>query len=182
MKKRTIAAAVMTAILTVTLFVSTAGAYFTTYAEAKGTMTVHLKHEHSTPSEEFLNYTKKVIISADPESGPVYVRAKVFLPQQYTYECSDTDGRWSPAGDDYWVYNGIIASEEYNKSNGTDYEVHTSELDIFLNNFPADKAPDFHVVVVYEYMPVQYDENGEIIPPMQADWSDAVNAEGGAES
>ncbi len=168
MKKNTMILAALAVILTLTAGVSSAWAYFTTYAEAKGGYTLHLG-DKTTVSENFSDWTKHVSIASETDSEPVYIRVKAFCGSEYSLIYSDAAGKWTPGEDGYYYYSDIV-----NGGGATDV------LDVKIENVPEgmEDSDSFHVVVIYETTPVRYREDGT----PYADWSarlDSGRVEGG---
>ena len=65
------AAAVM---LVMSALMGTAWAYFSTYASAKGGITLHMGHEEKV-EEDFNSWQKVINITSTKDSRPVYIRA-----------------------------------------------------------------------------------------------------------
>ena len=132
-----------------------AWAYVTTYAEAAGTVTLHMGDE-TTIEEEFSNWEKRVTITSDADSEPVYIRAKAFGSGSYPLVYSG-DG-WSAGEGDYYYYNDIVPGGKA-----------TNPLSVKIEHVPADDVEDgtaFNVIVIYESTPVLYREDGT----PYADW------------
>ena len=170
MKRSNIMMAVLAASMTITASVGLASSYFTTYAEASGGTSVVMKPTSTTPDESFSDWVKHVVITNNADTAPVYIRVKAFTGDAYQLNYS---GNWTPTADGYYVYNSIVEP-------GQD----TETLDITIGNVPDDAAvgTEFNVSVIYEATPVQYDDNGNVVEPVNADWSvklDTGNAEGG---
>lgn len=170
MKKKGMFLAALAAALTLTASVGSAWAYFTTYAEARGSYTISLKGHETTVSENFSAWTKEVTVANDADSDPVYVRARAFCGSEYRLSYSDEGGRWSPAEDGYYYYDSILPGG-----------ASTEKLLVKIEGIPedAEDGDNFNVVVVYETAPVRYDESGE----PYADWSailDTGTVKGGA--
>lgn len=170
MKKKGMFLAALAAALTLTASVGSAWAYFTTYAEAKGSYTISLKGHETTVSENFSAWTKEVTVANSADSDPVYVRARAFCGSGYDLIYSDESGRWTPAEDGYYYYNSILAGGDS-----------TEKLLVKIEGIPEDarEGDDLNVIVVYETTPVRYSENGE----PYADWSatlDTGTVKGGA--
>lgn len=168
MKRASKAIALLCAVLVAAASLPSALAYFTTYTRAQGGAVLHLGGStHIT--EEFSNWTKRVVITNEAGSQPVYVRARAFSGSQYPLTYSDEGGSWSAGDDGYYYYNQIL--------NGG---ASTPELLIHIDGVPEKVAEElqFQVVVVYETTPVRYHENGE----PYADWAQALKTgEGGGE-
>lgn len=140
--------------------VSNANAYFTTYVTAKGGYKVNWEHKEYM-EENFEEWSKYVSIVSKENSIPVFVRAKAFAGSTYSLQYSGNDWTYH-AADDFYYYDNVLKGGEQ-----------TSSLRIFIDNIPANPKPgeNFNVVVIYETIPVQYDDNGNPLAPTQADWS-----------
>lgn len=155
--KRAKHAAIALALLVVAIALATGIgktlAYFTTYAEAKGSVEITLG-DKTQITEEFDSWTKSVVITNTPDAGttsqPVFVRVKAFSGSTYplVYE---GDKNWTPGGDGYYYYRPVLASGES-----------TSVLKVKINDVPKDPTigDNFNVVIIYETTPVYYDEAG----------------------
>lgn len=171
--------------LILTSGLGTANAYFTTYTQAGGGVALSLGSE-TYVEETVSGWTKRVKITSEEGSQPVYVRARAFCGNEYnlTYQNKEEDGEpaaWIAGQDGYWYYNrndGILWAGET-----------TPELQIVIESAGQEQAPPetekapengetFRVVVVYETTPVLYDEQGELKDP---DWTFAAQTEGGAD-
>ena len=96
------AAAVM---LVMSALMGTAWAYFSTYASAKGGITLHMGHEEKV-EEDFNSWQKVINITSTKDSRPVYIRARGFCPDyEITYECDNWE---QPKGDDWVYYQEIL--------------------------------------------------------------------------
>lgn len=143
--------------------ISNANAYFTTYVTAKGGYSVNWKHEEHM-EESFTDWNKYVTITSKPDSIPVFVRVKAFAGTTYSLDFSGSE--WSKNdADGYYYYNIPLNGGET-----------TTALKIFIDNIPINpqKNENFNVVVVYETVPAQFDEAGNPISPMQADWTKEI--------
>lgn len=145
--------------LVLTSGIGAANAYFTTYTEARGSVTLKLGSTTSI-EEEVIDKTKQVRITNEAGSRPVYVRAKAFAGSTYTLTyTSGEPAAWNPGSDGYYYYNKILSG------GGT-----TEPLNIEISGFKEDpeEGDTFNVIVVYETVPVIYDEEGK---PNEADWT-----------
>lgn len=130
-------------------------AYFTTYAEAEGSVRLNLGMTSTIPNEKVSDWTKHVRIRNTGDYD-CYVRMRAFvgnlLADRLTF--SDESGNWSPGTDGYYYYSGIVAPD-----------TSTEELQIKIDSTGLDQ--DFNVIVVQECTPVLYDVNGN----PYADWN-----------
>ena len=165
MKKNAVslAAFALAAALLICSAVGSAWAYFTTYAEAKGSHTISLGSK-TTVEEKFSAWTKRVTVTNEEGSAPVWVRAKAFFGSEYSASYSDENGKWTPGSDGYYYYGDIVNGGES-----------ADELLIKIGNIPEDAkdSESFNVIVIYETTPVQYDESGNAY----ADWTLKLNTE-----
>lgn len=161
-KRTAVAAAALAAVVALATTVGVTGAYFTTYAAAKGSVEISL-NEKTTIDESFGSWTKHVTISndagADGSSRAVFVRAKAFSGATYPLTYSG-DANWAPGDDGYYYYYEPLNPGEK-----------TTVLDVRISGVPESEktniGDNFNVVVVYETTPVLYDESGK----PYADWS-----------
>lgn len=140
--------------------VQNANAYFTTYVTARGGYEVSWKHRE-TITEEFVDWNKYVTITSEDDSIPVYVRVKAFAGNSYQLVYEGTGWTYNNA-DGYCYYDSVL------QGGGT-----ATGLRVGINNVPVNpkEGMDFNVVVVYETIPVQYEEDGSIVRPENADWA-----------
>ena len=138
-----------------TLTAGTAMAYFTTYTEASGGVTLNMGFSETIPKEDFSNWTKHVSVENTGDYD-CYVRVKALAGSKYQdgLQYSDSDGKWTPGEDGYYYYSDPIAPGES-----------TSVLDIRIDSKESDAS--FNVVVVQESTKVLYNENNE----PYADWT-----------
>ena len=152
-KSLCLAAAALT--LTAGISAGTAMAYFTTYTEASGGVTLNMGFSETIPKEDFSNWTKHVSVENTGDYD-CYVRVKALAGSKYQdgLQYSDSDGKWTPGEDGYYYYSDLIAPGES-----------TSVLDIRIDSKESDAS--FNVVVVQESTKVLYNENNE----PYADWT-----------
>lgn len=136
-------------------------AYFTSYAVTTGTYPVSIG-DKVVITEDFSRWTKHVRLTADQDSGPVYVRARAFHSDAYQVRYDDPDGKWTDGGDGFYYYDDILYAGQT-----------TAELTVYIDGVPEDiKDPlDFGVAVIYESTPVRYQPDGT----PYADWSAATS-------
>ena len=152
-KSLCLAAAALT--LTAGISAGTAMAYFTTYTEASGGVTLNMGFSETIPKEDFSNWTKHVSVENTGDYD-CYVRVKALAGSKYQdgLQYSDSDGKWTPGEDGYYYYSDPIAPGES-----------TSVLDIRIDSKESDAS--FNVVVVQESTKVLYNEGYE----PYADWT-----------
>lgn len=156
-KSLCLAAAALT--LTAGISAGTAMAYFTTYTEASGGVTLNMGFSETIPKEDFSNWTKHVSVENTGDYD-CYIRVKALAGSKYQdgLQYSDSDGKWTPGEDGYYYYSDPIAPGES-----------TSVLDIWIDSKESDAS--FNVVVVQESTKVLYNENNE----PYADWTQIVD-------
>lgn len=172
---RNIGLSLLTAALISSAGVSGAVAYFTTYTTAQGGYVIHLG-DRTDIRESFDSWTKHVTVTSDPDSEPVYVRARAFCAR-YDLAYTSESGRWTsgkggwnevvPAGEDaFYYYTEIVHGGES-----------TDALDVVIQ-IPAgedaswEDGDSFQVIVIYESTPVRYHEDGT----PYADWTKVLDA------
>jgi len=159
MKKQTIIlAAASAAVLLVAASAKPAFAYFTKSVSASGQQTLDLGYSQEL-IETYDDGVKNVVIT-NTDDMPVYVRVTAFAPESYNLEYSG-DANWTPGSDGYYYYALPLdpASDAYDTDS-------TTTLDITIR-IPEGSTESFDVVVVYEAVPVSYDEDGN----PYADWT-----------
>lgn len=150
-------------------------AYFTTYTGAEGGHVVHLG-DRTQIRESFDSWTKHVTVTSDPESEPVYVRARAFCVR-YGFRYQPSSARWTAAkgswneivpegADEYYYYTDILQGGES-----------TDVLDVVID-IPSKEEDEkfedgdsFNVIVIYESTPVRYHEDGT----PYADWTQTLD-------
>ena len=157
--KKTILA-VLAAALLASATVSTTVAYFSTYAETEGGMTISYWHQEEI-TEDASDLAKDITITADKDSAAVYVRARAYTGSEYTISCSGAG--WTDGGDGWWYYSEPIADG-----------ASTGALHAEISNIPAeaDIGDGINISVVYESTLVCYRKSGETFEPY-ADWDAA---------
>ena len=143
-------------------------AYFTSYALTDGTYPIAIG-DKTRITETFSAWTKHVRITADDDSGPVYIRAKALHSDAYGVEYADPDGMWEyDNADGFWYYKSIVYAGET-----------TTELTVHVTGVPddIDDPLGFGIAVIYEHTPVRYQEDGT----PYADWGQKISHEAGKE-
>ena len=141
--------------LTAAVSVGSAMAYFTTYSDAEGSVTMDLGFT-TTEIHERVEGGKFVSIENTGDYD-YFVRVKVFSDVPITEVAGEN---WEKKGD-YWEYTSVLEPEET-----------TSELKISYD-IPEEQEDDVNIIVVHECTPVTYDENGNPV----ADWNFAISSE-----
>ena len=143
--------------------IGTTWSYFTTYTEAAGGYTISLG-DRTEITERFTEWTKHLTIANEPDSQPVYIRAKAFCGSQYTITYSGEG--WTQGSDGYYYYNSAV-----------DGGGATGALDLKIENIPEtpeDKA-SFNVIVIYESTSVKHHEDGSAYTIEETDWSELLD-------
>ncbi len=172
MKKLNVCLAALAIAMVLGAGIGSAWAYFTTYAEARGGNTIRLG-SWTELHEEFSGWTKRVTVSSDAQSQPVYVRMRAYAGSEYELVYEDVSGKWTAGADGWYYYDDILVG------GGA-----TTELRVHIGNIPedAEEGDDFNVVVVYESTEVCYDESGNPYADWNAKLDTGSTAEGGGES
>ena len=174
MKNKTTAILVTAALLLASAGIGKAAAYFTTYAEVKGSMPIHLG-DTTTITEETDGTEKEVTITNSLNSNKaVWVRAKAITGEKYKEGLvySETEN-WTEDGE-WHIYNEPLEPGE------------TAQMHVSITDWPKeDVGKDFNVVIVYETTPAVEDgeKDGEL-SYLAADWKGSASngaEEGGAE-
>lgn len=172
MKKKLTGLLIAAAVLSVlTVGVSRASAFFTTYAEAVGGRTIYLG-DIPFIEENFDSWKKEVRIGNDPDSAQaVYVRALAFAGDQYELTYEGTGWTLDPT-DGYYYYDVPVLPGELTNELVVAIRDTTTESGI-----PAVEAGNqFNVVVIYETTPAIQngtDSAGNILYE-EADWTREV--------
>ena len=155
-------------VLVCALCAGTAGAYFTSYAEAEGGRPFTFEYVTEL-TESFDSWTKNVVITCSADSDPMYVRARAFAGADY--KLTYTGDGWTEDDDGWYYCDAILQGDGTNPGS-------TAGLKIAISNVPTDavEGDSFNVIVVYEITPVMYDTDGSALP---ADWSLALTSDNG---
>lgn len=130
-------------------------AYFTTYATAQGSLPITLG-PRTEVKEKFKDWVKTIQVE-NTGDVPVYVRVKVIAGSQFTITAKGSN--WSMGNDGYWYYSKPVAVGEL-----------TEPIDAYIK-VAAEVETSFNVVVVQECTPVSYDEAGNAVEAVNADWA-----------
>lgn len=158
-KTALIAAAVT---LTASLSVGSALAYFTTYCTAEGSYTMTMGFPETDIEEEVDSAGKHVTIQNTGDYD-CFVRVKVFVSSPVDMNASYSGQGWESRSDGYWYYTPVLTA-------------HTDSQEFLVSfEYPGgEDAPDsFDIIVVYESVPVLYNENGEA--DMELSWNNTAS-------
>lgn len=129
-------------------------AYFTTYATAKGGISVDIGP--TTDVKEKFKDWKKTIEIENTGKADCFVRVKVIAASQFDIQASGSN--WSLSDDGYWYYSQVVPV-------GGKTEPIVAAITV------SEKVKtSFNVVVVQECAPVTYDENGNPCVAPDAKW------------
>ena len=156
--KKTIFLSIAACVLSASVFVGSALAYFTAFDTAAGGVDLDLGFTETIPNEKVEDGKKQITLTNTGEYD-CYVRLKVLTGDAYkkgvTYSEPDGAGKWTPGTDGYYYYSDIVKPGEV-----------TAQLDVsFL--FPTEDPADFNVIIIQECTPVIFDQNGN----PYADWA-----------
>ena len=146
LNKKTLGLAGAALFLTAGLSVGSAMAYFTTYTQVSGGVSLSLGTTSTIPEETVEDWTKHVTIE---NTGDIdcFVRVRAFAGSQYQNSLVYSGENWSLAADGYYYYSEILSPGET-----------SGELLIAIDNMESNQS--FNVIVVQESAPVIYDGDG----------------------
>ena len=146
LNKKTLGLAGAALFLTAGLSVGSAMAYFTTYTQVSGGVSLILGTTSTIPEETVEDWTKHVTIE---NTGDIdcFVRVRAFAGSQYQDGLVYSGENWSLAADGYYYYSEILSPGET-----------SGELRIAIDNMESNQS--FNVIVVQESAPVIYDGDG----------------------
>ena len=156
--KRTIFLTMAALVLTMSIGIGSAMAYFTTYAIANGEVEVDLGFTQTIPEEKVVDGKKEIVLKNIGDYD-CYVRLKALTGNVYkdsiVYSEPNGTGKWTPGADGYYYYSDIVEP----KGSSTQIDVSFA--------FPEIEPADFNVIIIQECTPVLYDADGN----PYADWS-----------
>ena len=174
-----------------------AWSYFTTYATAKGGVILHLGDETEL-KESVVDGKKRVQITADAESAPVFVRVKGLCAEGFSleYSCPDNSNSWVDL--ENYSKRYTWENQESTKEKDKEYLYYiyplsptksTEVLDINIldkDGMPMkdkvlEEGSTFNIIIVYETTQALYDEDGNPYPDWNAE-VDVYRTEGGSGS
>ncbi|MBS6679661.1 MAG: hypothetical protein KH330_18355 [Clostridiales bacterium] len=158
LNKKTLGLAGAALFLTAGLSVGSAMAYFTTYTQVSGGVSLSLGTTSTIPEETVEDWTKHVTIE---NTGDIdcFVRVRAFAGSQYQDSLVYSGENWSLAADGYYYYSEILSPGET-----------SGELLIAIDNMESNQS--FNVIVVQESAPVIYDGDGNPI----GDWDHILDS------
>ena len=150
-KRKTLLVSIVT-VLMLLVTITPALAYFTTYVRVPGEKPVHLgeKVRIKEDGEDF----KHVVLTADEDSDPVFVRIAVFAPTEIEKVLEIEGKNWKKNGYYYEYELPLYAGE-------------SAEINIKIPDGTEIDRETFDVVVLYEYVPALMDADGNLY----ADWT-----------
>ena len=157
-KKMKICLSAVTFVLVMSVMIGTAMAYFTTYVEAEGGVTIDLGFTNTEINEEVVNGRKQITLE-NTSDYDCYVRLKALTGDAHkegiAYSEPSGAGLWTPGADGYYYYGEIL------EAGGK-----TSQIDVSFV-LPQENQTNFNVIIIQECTPVLLDENGN----PYANWS-----------
>ena len=167
LSKKTIGLTAAALMLTASVGVGSAMAYFTTYVTAEGGVSLELGATKTVPHEEVVAGCKEIVIE-NSGSQDCYVRMKALTGDKYAgsivYSEPDEAGKWTPGADGYYYYSDIVPAKTGS----------TSQINVAFTFPEGLELPDFNVIIIQESTPVLYDSDGN----PYADWNakaDVIN-------
>ena len=154
---------VLSMVMLIAAMMIPAWSYFTSYAAARGVVTVHLEENSRISEGPVVQWVKPITITNTDDKISVFVRAKAFCGdnQELTY---DGSGWTLNTTDGFYYYNTLLEP-------GKPAEV----LNVTIKNPPkeddSEEGDTFNVVVIYESIPARYDAAGKAY----ADWTQKLD-------
>ncbi len=136
--------------------VSPAMAFFTANTEASGVRGIRFGVD--TELEEDIQEHAKLIQIKNKGESPCWVRAMVFYGESsengLTPEVTVEGDNWTK-GDDGWYYYTKVLEAPENEGDEKLTDVLKAAYEV------PEKAPEYDIIVVYEYMPFMGEEDGD---------------------
>ena len=159
MKKNRILLTALAAALILALSVGSALAYFTDWTQAEGKQPIHAGDTSRIREGQIEKWIKPITITNTSADVSIYVRAKVFS----TYDVQCYGDNWDTVGmGEYTNYSKVLGP-------GKD-----ADDILYVKVEKPENAKDgegFNVIVVYEAVPVLYNEDGT---PKAPDWTQKI--------
>lgn len=194
MKKKKIVTTALALLLPVCAGIGSAHAYFTDHvAAAGGGYAIEVGRPDTELEETFSKWTKHVTVKNTGEI-PVYVRVKAFCGDEYYLEVTENDD-WKAGDDGYYYYVGksredsgagvLEVGRETPTDPGLNIKILLAKTDAYGDHLPVPDDPDepgesrekFNVVVICERTPLQYGDDGGLLSPAEADWTEYRSTE-----
>lgn len=163
-KKRVVCLASVAMLLTAGAKSGQAMAYFTTYALASGGGTLLLGVPQTEITEEVVNANKQVSIQNIGDYD-CYVRLRVFAGDAYPVDYHYSQN-WTQGSDGYFYYGPVLTPKDTEGAVADRFDIEIAAL----KEAPREDSvlpADFNIIVIQEYTPVLYDEDGN----PYADWN-----------
>ena len=154
-QRKTCVAFIIAAVLVLAVSVPSALAFFSTYTRVKGGAPVILQETVTFTEEENDSGDKRIKITVDKDSDPVFVRVGVYASEDILNRI-EADNTWQYDGT-WYTYNSVLKAGE------------TAELNLEVDKVNLD-TDEFNIVVVHEYIPAILNEAGEYVPDWNAKW------------
>ena len=145
--------AAFAALMVLGFSISPAMAYFTCYTEAEGVKVVKFSNDTTIDEPEVKDWVKHLVIT-NTGDGAVFIRAKAYAPSKYPCTYSGTNWDLTQDSEGFVYYKLPVAA-------GAKAEELLVNIDA---NLPEDTmyGEAFNVAVVYEAVPVRYNEDGSL--------------------
>ena len=167
MRKRHVLLITLVFALVISASIQPAIAYFTTYTSAKGGIRITAGNT-TRIAEEFSNWEKRVTITNQAGSEPVFIRARVVYTGLDGSDGVSVSGEgWTAKqADGYYYYGKGSAAADLTVLEANQA---TTQLSVNLKNIvpgKPEKGDTFGLTVLYESTPVRYTEAGAL----KANW------------
>ena len=182
-------AAGVAALLIGGMTVSPAWAYFTDSHGTEGGVRIFVE-PRTDIEEEFDEKGKHAYIRNTSTDVPVYVRAKVYTnAAEYLGPISGTNWTSEPDPEGWYYYNLVLDPYDPEDPPADPSKCITEPLNVVVNFKTKETTKiinadgtvsehtnivhtgeNFNVIVVYEAVPIQYDDNDNLLDPQACDW------------
>lgn len=165
MKRRTHILALLAMVLVLGAGIGPAWAYFTDTTTVQGSLPISVEPT-TTITEENGPGTKTIRIQNTSQAVNVWVRARVYAAFELGADAAGTG--WSGQINDWYEYGDPVAPGAETEPLKVTFKL-KRKYDPKENPTGAQPDDEFNVIVVYESIPVEYDESGNVLP---ANWND----------
>lgn len=152
MSRKGYIAAAFAALMVFGFSIPPAMAYFSCYTEAEGAKVVHFTDDTTIEEPTVKDWVKHLKITNNGR-GTVFVRATAYAGGGHQKDLEYKGTGWVAGDQGYWYYVNPVAPGET-----------AEELLVEIKNVPEDgeATPEdsFNVAVVYEAVPVRYEDDG----------------------